>query len=101
MITSQTVKPSQVLLPNVYRYLDKKFVDLFFEDGIIRLGSFSRFQKYPDEVRGDISEGKGAIQSKSKEGYPSCWCYRSWNRWLHTLYKHLGKCRVDEGIQDR
>jgi len=69
MITLQTVKPSNIVLPIVYRYLEKKYIDLFFDKGIIRLGSFSRFQKYPSEIRGDESEGKGAIQSKSKEGF--------------------------------
>lgn len=69
MITLQTVKPSNVMLPDVYRYLDKKYADLFFDQGVMRLSSFARFQRYPDEIRGDASEGKGAIQSKSEDGF--------------------------------
>jgi hypothetical protein len=69
MITLQTVKPSHVLLPIVYRYMDKKYIDLFFDKGLIRLGSFLKFQEYPDEIRGDVSEGKGAIKSKSEDGF--------------------------------
>lgn len=68
MITLQTVKPANVLLPSLYRYLDQEFVDLFFDQGKIRLSSFSRFQNYPDEIRGDKSEGRGAIRSVAKEG---------------------------------
>jgi hypothetical protein len=69
MVTLQFVKPSNIVLPNVYKYLEKKYVDLFFEKGIIRISSFLRFQEYPDEIRGDVSEGKGAVVSKGGDGF--------------------------------
>jgi hypothetical protein len=69
MITLQTVKPSNIILPTVYRYMGKKYIDLFFDKGILRLNSLAKFREYPDEIRGDKSEGKGAIERKSQEGF--------------------------------
>jgi len=69
MITIQTIKPSFIALPVVYKYMGKKYIDLFFEHGLLRLGSFTKFQEYPDEIRGDISEGRGALQSKGEDGF--------------------------------
>ncbi|MBN2156817.1 MAG: hypothetical protein JW776_12310 [Candidatus Lokiarchaeota archaeon] len=70
MINLQTGKPIDIILPNVYRYNNKQFVDLFFEKGIIRLSSFARFRTYPDEIRGDRHEGRGSVTGEStKEGF--------------------------------
>jgi len=65
MINLQTGKPVDIILPNVYRYTNKQFVDLFFEKGIIRLSSFAKFRSYPDEIRGDKHEGGGGVTGKS------------------------------------
>lgn len=43
--------------PVVYRYLDRKFVDAFFEDGSLRLSSFAQCKKHADEERLDLEEG--------------------------------------------
>lgn len=47
----------QVILPSVYRYEDQVWIDKFFEDGSLRLGSFQQFSQYDEEWRGDKSEG--------------------------------------------
>jgi len=50
--------------------MNKEHVDLFFEKGILRLNSFSKFRNYPDEIRSVKHEGGGAITGKSgKEGF--------------------------------
>jgi hypothetical protein len=68
MITVQTAKPINLALPVTYRYMDKKYIDLFFEKGILRLSSFRKFKMYPDEIRGDKSEGGGTFKTMTKEG---------------------------------
>lgn len=61
MISIQTVKPLNIYLPNVYRYMAKEYIDLFFEKGILRISSFKKFREYPDEIRGDKNEGNGSV----------------------------------------
>lgn len=43
--------------PVVYRYLDRRYVDAFFEDGSLRLTSFAKCKKHTDEQRLDSEEG--------------------------------------------
>ncbi|WNB17858.1 hypothetical protein [Marivirga arenosa] len=70
MINLQIGKPLNIKFPIVYRYMDKQFIDLFFDEGKLRISSFDKFRKYPDEIRGDKSEGGGSITGKSdKEGF--------------------------------
>ena len=45
--------------------MDKEFIDLFFEKGILRISSFKKFKEYPDEVRGDKNEGSGSVTGTS------------------------------------
>jgi hypothetical protein len=56
--------PVHVKMPRVFRYMDPQYVDLFFSTGALRLSSLTRFRGYPDEVRGDPSEGKGFFSTK-------------------------------------
>jgi hypothetical protein len=57
--------PGQVswqIMPSVlYRYLDKKYIDEFFQTGKLRLSSFSLFSKHDDEQKGDKSEGQNVL----------------------------------------
>lgn len=70
MISLQTGKPLDIYLPNIYRYMDKQFIDLFFEKGILRLSSFKKFREYPDEIRGDKNEGNGSVTGTTdKSGF--------------------------------
>jgi len=65
MISLQTGKPLDIYLPNVYRYMNKEFVELFFEKGVLRISSFKKFKEYPDEIRGDKNEGNGGVTGTS------------------------------------
>src|SRR5690606_9448218 len=89
----------------VYRYMEAKYVDLFLEKGIIRISSFNRFRKYPDEVRGDNDEGGGAYQTYSKEGTQNT-IYTNTGSDSYLLCGSLindktiqGKFEVDSGIK--
>ena len=44
-------------MPPVYRFLQKEWVDEFFETGKLRLSSFSRFKSHEDSQRQDKEEG--------------------------------------------
>ncbi|WIT11119.1 hypothetical protein PFX98_19770 [Paucibacter sediminis] len=54
--------------PVIYRYLDKRFVDAFFETGALRLSSFAAFSKHKDEERQDSLEGHGSVVHRNSEG---------------------------------
>jgi hypothetical protein len=54
--------------PYVYRYLDKQFVDDFFESGKLRIGSFNQFSLHADEQRLDRSEGWGIVENHNDKG---------------------------------
>ena len=60
-------KPLSLKFPAVYRYLDKEWIDLFFETGKLRISSFRRFREFPDEIRGDKGEGSGAISASGPD----------------------------------
>ena len=63
-IDYQTNRPWRVLLPPVFRYLPRMYVERFFESGELRLSSFSQFSKHKDEARGDREEGNSLVSSK-------------------------------------
>ena len=67
MITLQNQRPIHVKLPRVYRYMHEEYIDQFFEEGVLRISSFEKFRNYPDEIRGDKSEGNGGIIAKSPD----------------------------------
>lgn len=59
-----------VRLPKVYRYLNAKFIDEFFNTGKLKIGTFKRFREYPDEILGDKNEGRGLLRATSdKENF--------------------------------
>ncbi|RYY86541.1 MAG: hypothetical protein EOO15_14225 [Chitinophagaceae bacterium] len=65
MISVPFQKPVHIALPVVYRYMESQYIDKFFNEGILRVSSFKRFVNYPDEIRGDRSEGSGAFKANS------------------------------------
>lgn len=68
MITAQIAKQYHFLMPPVYRYMNKKYIDEFFDTGRIRLSSFNIYKKYEDSVRGDKGEGMNiAIATSIKD----------------------------------
>jgi hypothetical protein len=68
MINLQTGTPLDLTLPHVYKYMDSKYMDEFFEEGKLRIGSFKYYRQFPDEVRGDKNEGSGTVQGKGEQG---------------------------------
>jgi hypothetical protein len=68
-INLQTGKPINIYLPNIYRYMNKEYVDMFFKEGKLRLSSFKKFHEYPDEIRGDKNEGSGGITGIGNSGF--------------------------------
>ena len=58
MITLPLVTDWHICTPHLFRYMPKQYVDQFFEDGSIRLSSFSQFHKHEDEQRLDENEGR-------------------------------------------
>lgn len=56
-----------VVTPSVYRYEDQRWIDEFFDTGKLRLSTFSRFSKYPDEFRGDKHEGFGISYGETEQ----------------------------------
>lgn len=64
----QFVREWRIRRPVVYRYLDKKFVDAFFETGALRISSFASFAAHIDEERQDSSEGQGIVMHRNSEG---------------------------------
>lgn len=53
--------------PRVYRFIDKKYADEFFNSGTLRLSSFRQFSQHTDEQRLDGSEGEGMVLHRTSE----------------------------------
>lgn len=66
--TTHFSRPWTIRQPYVYRYLNRDYVDDFFESGILRLSSFNFFAKHEDEARLDAQEGKGLVVHQHKVG---------------------------------
>jgi hypothetical protein len=57
----------QPYVPMVFRYLESEWVNAFFENGSLRLSSFSKFHRHQDEQRGDKKEGSNVVIALGKE----------------------------------
>jgi hypothetical protein len=58
----QFAKTWHVKQPPVYRFLERKYVDDFFETGHLRLSCVSVFRQHDDEQRWDDREGKFHVE---------------------------------------
>lgn len=67
-LSIQFVKPWSIRTPVLTRYMEKKYVDEFFEHGKLRISSFNSFRKNPDEEQGDVFEGRVNAQIKTPNG---------------------------------
>ena len=67
-ISVQFGREWRIRRPVIYRYLDKQYVDAFFETGSLRISSFSAFAKHKDEARQDSHEGHGIVMHRNSEG---------------------------------
>jgi len=54
--------------PPLFRYLENKYVDAFFNDGTLRLSSFAQFKKHNDEQRQDKHEGEAFFVEQTNHG---------------------------------
>lgn len=62
------VREWHIRRPPLYRYLEREFVDQFFNCGLLRLSSFLEFSRHKDEQRHDPQEGHGMMMSKNSDG---------------------------------
>ncbi|WP_421722025.1 hypothetical protein [Alloalcanivorax xenomutans] len=67
-ITTQFARPWGIKTPNLTRYMEKQYVDEFFEFGKLRIPSFKRFRSNPDEEQGDAFEGRTSAQLATPTG---------------------------------
>ncbi len=67
-ITTQFVRPWGIKTPNLTRYMEKQYVDDFFEYGKLRIPSFRRFRNNPDEEQGDAFEGMTSTKIATPTG---------------------------------
>jgi hypothetical protein len=58
----------EIRVPVLTRYLEKEYVDLFLNEGKLRLSSFKAFRNNPDEQRGDVFEGRPNLQINTPNG---------------------------------
>ncbi len=68
MITLPLVTDWNVCTPTLFRFLKREYVDAFFNDGSLRISSFSKFHKHEDEQRLDRSEGKTMFVHRTNQG---------------------------------
>lgn len=53
--------------PVVYRYMDRQYIDAFFEDGSLRLTSLAKCKQHTDEQRLDREEGSLRLITRCTE----------------------------------
>lgn len=67
MITLPLTTAWNICTPHLFRYMPEEFVNNFFEDGSIRLSSFTQFHSHEDEQRLDKREGKAMFVSTTQK----------------------------------
>lgn len=67
-LSIQFARPWGLRTPVLTRYMEKKYVDEFFEYGKLRISSFKSFRKNPDEEQGDVFEGRVNAEIKTPNG---------------------------------
>jgi hypothetical protein len=67
-ISIQFGREWRIRRPAIYRYLERNFVDAFFETGSLRISSFCKFAQHSDEERKDGAEGRGVVIHRNSEG---------------------------------
>lgn len=58
-------RPFRLVIPPVYRYMQKEFASALMERGELRLSCIKTFQAHKDEARGDILEGSAHLLTRS------------------------------------
>ena len=67
-ISVQFGREWRIRRPVIYRYMERRFVDAFFETGSLRISSFAAFANHKDEQRKDSNEGQGIVIHRNSEG---------------------------------
>lgn len=57
-----------ICTPTLFRFMEREFVDAFFEDGSLRISSFEQFKKHEDEQRLDGNEGQTMFVHRTDQG---------------------------------
>jgi hypothetical protein len=70
ILTVNLQPPCHLYMPKVVRYMPSEHVKAFFEDGSLRLSSFTAFSKHESKVTKDDEEGKATVLSHHPE-HPS------------------------------
>jgi hypothetical protein len=52
----------------IYRYMDQKFIDLFFQTGALRLSNFTAFRQHKEDALKDGSEGTIMFSTDTDRG---------------------------------
>jgi len=68
MIKLPIITDWNICTPTLFRFMDRKYVDAFFDDGSLRLSSFSQFHKHEDEQRLDKFEGRTMFVHRTNQG---------------------------------
>lgn len=68
-----STKQWHIVLPEVFRYMDREHVDKFFSRGVIRLKLLNEFRKHPDEQRRDEEEGNFVARHTNEKGSQLIW----------------------------
>lgn len=68
MITLSIQKNWHVRMPHVFRYMNREFIEKFFDTGKLRLSSFKVFSEHEDDARGDDNEGWNVISLRGGDG---------------------------------
>lgn len=76
MIKLQIGTDWNICTPNLFRFLEQEHVDSFFDDGSLRISSFSQFHKHENEQRLDKGEGRTFFVHRTNQGGGqtiNCW----------------------------
>lgn len=68
MITLPIVTNWNICTPNLFRFMQQGHVDSFFDDGSLRISSFTQFGKHEDEQRLDKEEGRSMFVHRTSQG---------------------------------
>ena len=80
MITLNFQKNWHIRTPHLFRYMNREYIEKFFDTGKLMLSSFRRFSEHDDAMRNDGIEGKNVVSVRGKNGLEDRQEYRFiWN----------------------
>lgn len=102
IIGESTVKLMHIPSSPIIKMARKEHVDLFFNRGVIRLGSFQYFNQYDHKEIGDTQEGRTIVIGKSLRRTIIADCAGGFDRYIFCCYTGLPdeKCIKKFGYDD-